>query len=613
MKHTLPLTLAALLSVPASAALPPQQTRTLYEHMLEVNVQWETMDPALARNTTPVHFNNEAGRIAMHLHLVAERLRERIPGGIPPEALTWRSALLKQLDAYADRGVFPRNEVLPYRNPVFIDPYGTACAVGQLMIESGRRDLAEDISRTMNLAYVKEMHRPDVLEWAVEHGFTENELAWIQPGYPPPISWAPVAGGTNGPVKVVLNLDNGLVLVAGDFTEAGGVPMQHVALTDGISYFPLDAGVSGTITCAAAMGEDLYVGGSNINGFYDLAHWDGTHWSYDAVFEGKFPQVFALHVHAGTLYAAGEIQGFVGANERVAMLQDGTWSFLPGDFNEPVASLGSLNGQLVAGGMFTSVTVDDDNVPASHVAAFTNGTWAQLGDGLDAPVLCMASDGNTLYAGGPLYENIVPRFGLARIGPGEAQWQPLMPNLQGYMQDQPGPDEVRTIIAGIGPLFIGGSFRMVMTMLDGAGLAQFTGTPDGFIPVADFNAPVNAVAYNNNIPDAFGLIAGGEFTVNINDTVPYLGEALLGMGVRAPQSQGAVLLGPNPATDVLHVHLGEGIHGNVQVVDAQGKVVLSFQATRRTATLDVSGLAAGTYLLQVQGGVRTKAVPFIKR
>lgn len=612
MKHTLPLTLAALLSVPASAALPPQQTRMLYEHMLEVNVQWETMDPALARNTTPVRFNNEAGRIAMHLHLVAERLRERIPGGITPEALTWRSALLKQLDAYADRGVFPRNEVLPYRNPVFIDPYGTACAVGQLMIESGRRDLAEDISRTMNLAYVKEMQRPDVLEWAVEHGFTENELAWIQPGYPPNIPWVAVAGGTNGPVKVVLNLGNGLVLVAGDFTEAGGVPMQHVALTDGYTFFPLAAGVNGNITCAAAIGDDIYIGGSSINGFYDLAHWDGSQWTYATVFEGKFPQVFALHVHAGLLHAAGETQGFAGADERVAVLQDGTWSFLPGDFNEPVTCLGSNNGQLVAGGMFTSVTVDDDNVPASHVATFTNGTWAQLGDGLDAPVLCLATDGDTLYAGGRLYENAVPRFGLARFHPGEAQWQLLMPNLQNYVWNLAGPDEVRAIIAGAGPVIIGGSFHITGVMVEGTGVARFKGTPDAFTPMTAFNAPVNAIAYNNNIPDAFGLIAGGEFNMNILDTVPYLAEAVIGMGIRAPEVA-KIVLGPNPATDVLHVDLGEGIHGNVQVVDAQGKVVLSFQATRRTATLDVSGLAAGTYLLQVQGGVRTKAVPFIKR
>lgn len=612
MKHLLPFTLGIFLSASASATVPPQQDNSLYRHMLEVNAQWKTMDPALANGASTVHFTTEAQRIATHLHLVAAYLRNHGQDGIPPVALAMRTKLLRDLDAYADRGSFPQNEVLPYRNPVFIDPYGTACAVGQLMIESGHRALAQDISRTMNLAYVKDMQRPDVLEWAVEHGFTENELAWIQPGYPPSISWAPLAGGTNGTVSVLLNLDNGLVLVAGNFTQAGGVPMQQVALTNGFSFMPLGTGVSGNITCAAAIGEDIYVGGSGLGGSNDLAHWDGNHWSYTTVFQGKFPQIFALHVHIGTLYAAGETQGFAGADELVAMLQGGSWSFLPGNFNAPVACLGSLGSQLVAGGQFTSLSSGGGSVPAAHVAAYNTGTWAQVGDGLDAQVLCLASDGNTLYAGGPLYENLVPRFGLARINPGAAQWQPLMPNLASYALGQLGPNGVRTILSGQGPIFIGGAFSLMMGTVDGSGLARFDGGPDALVPFAAFNGPVNAVAYNNII-DGSGLIAGGSFTMNINDTVPFLAEAMFGMGIGAPPHAPALVLSPNPASDVLQVDVGEGNRGLVQVTDALGKVVLSYWMTGRTCTLDVSRLAAGTYIVRLQGQGKVRAMPFVKR
>ena len=104
----------------------------------------------------------------------------------------------KKLGTYADRGRFPQNEVLPYRNPVFIDRHNTACAVGQLTIESGNEALARSIQHDMNLAYVHDMKRDDVFAWASASGFTENELVRIQPGYPPGVPWYGLAMARTG-------------------------------------------------------------------------------------------------------------------------------------------------------------------------------------------------------------------------------------------------------------------------------------------------------------------------------------------------------------------------------------------------------------------------------
>lgn len=63
--------------------------------------------------------------------------------------------------------------------------------------------------REMETAYLRDMHRTDVLDWATEHGFTEEELAWIQPGCPARrcaldlIPWC-----TRREVNTVLVLDN---------------------------------------------------------------------------------------------------------------------------------------------------------------------------------------------------------------------------------------------------------------------------------------------------------------------------------------------------------------------------------------------------------------------
>ncbi|MGB3527584.1 MAG: T9SS type A sorting domain-containing protein [Flavobacteriales bacterium] len=615
MKNILTLSLTLSFALAAQAQLTPQTEAPLYRHMQEVNAQWQTMMPAMAQDDAPVHFNTEAERIAKHLHLVAAHLRSASPEGLSAAAASERATLLNDLDNYADRGLFPQNHVLPYRNPVFIDPYGTACAVGQLMIESGHRDLAESVSEEMNLAYVHDMKRPDVLQWAVEEGFTEDELAWIQPGYPPTLNWSPLGGGTNGPVKVMLNLPSGNVLIAGEFSEAGGVPVQNVAILQGQDFLPLGPGVQGTITCGAVSGTDIYLGGYNINGINDLAHWDGSQWEYSTVFDGKMPIIFALHVLNDTLYAAGETQGFAGADEYVKRNTGSGWQPMAGNFNTPIRCLGSHDGRLVAGGDFNSVVVGGPALPVEHVAIHGPNGWTQLGDGLNGPVLTLLDVQGTLYAGGRMFANIAPLFGLARIGPGAESWEPLMPNLADYISIGPGSAEVRTLLSDGDQVYIGGDFGMQQFTLVGQHLARFLGTPDNFEPLAYFNAPVNALASNPFVSDAFSLYAGGEFTFNVGDAVPYLGEALLNTSIHGVTEDASISLHPNPAADHLTIDLGDGASANarIELLDVQGRTVQTHTAVGPTATLDIASLAAGSYAVRVvsENGIRSQT--FIKR
>ncbi|HRH36930.1 MAG TPA: hypothetical protein PK760_01210, partial [Flavobacteriales bacterium] len=139
------------------ASLPPRSEAPLAQHMREVNAQWIAQDPSPMNAGTTVRFTDEADRIHTHLTLVREQLLARHAEGISAQQLAHRNALLQHLGDYAEARTFPQNHVLSYRNPVFIDPHGTACAVGWLMIESGHRDLAERISSTMNLAYLLDM------------------------------------------------------------------------------------------------------------------------------------------------------------------------------------------------------------------------------------------------------------------------------------------------------------------------------------------------------------------------------------------------------------------------------------------------------------------------
>ena len=125
--------------------------------------------------------DSEKDRIKTHLEFAIRKLNER-------------GRETKTLERYKDREIFPRNvaQNLTSRTPIFIDNFGTPCAVAHLMCESGSqgRELAQEIDRhhhTNYLSYVMKDSRfsKKIENWAQENGYTVEDLALIQPGYTP--------------------------------------------------------------------------------------------------------------------------------------------------------------------------------------------------------------------------------------------------------------------------------------------------------------------------------------------------------------------------------------------------------------------------------------------
>jgi hypothetical protein len=127
----------------------------------------------------------EVTRIQGHLSQVARAMRAGPTAHLTEEQREARQAALTWLEEYRTAGVFPHNHVRPgQRVPVFVDPHGTPCAVGYLMLRSGHDDLVEDIVRTDNLVRVHDLRDDARLgAWLEAHGITLAEAALIQPGY----------------------------------------------------------------------------------------------------------------------------------------------------------------------------------------------------------------------------------------------------------------------------------------------------------------------------------------------------------------------------------------------------------------------------------------------
>jgi Secretion system C-terminal sorting domain len=597
------------LTVFAHAQLAPDQDAPLYRHLLEVNQEWPTMHPSPVGGERIVHFKNEAERIATHLRMVREHLSGNTGSALSPKAANERAQLLALLGTYADRGLFPQNHVLPRRNPIFIDAIGTACAVGQLMVESGHRDLAQRIANEKNFAYVHDMHRADMDEWASAHGFTENELAWIQPAYPPDIPWAAFGGGTNGEVKELLELANGDMLVAGVFTEAGGTAANHVARYNGSTYTALPGLPPGEINTAIEFNGSIYVGGSFNGGSMDLAKWNGTTWDLEAVFSSKYAVVTDLHVHGGVLHAAGEASGFAGISYEVHRLLGGSWELIGQTLNGTIRSLATFDGALVCGGDFTGNIFSQDSAIV-HVAKLNGGVWEQLGEGLNGRVFDMLVHENQLYAGGDCVTEITNYFGMARIATGSSTWEQLMPNI-GYYIFTPldAPVHINALTEHNGQIYFGGDFDIASGLDVGRAIGVFNGTADGVGVMAAVNSYVNDL----EIHATNQLVAGGNFTENTGTSTPYIANTDLATAIAdLGATDEAISIWPNPATEQIMITMRTKGNMVVTLVDVTGRTVMTGSLTP-ARTIDVRNLSAGTYTLMIKDGNKRDTATFIKQ
>ena len=611
MKRTLLLFSLIGTALFASAQLAPEQPAPLGMHLLEVNAEWRVMDEPSANDQRTVTFASEVERIAHHLHLVRAHLMHHVPEGLAAGQLSARQALLNDLEVYADRGLFPQNRLLPVRNPVFIDHLGTACAVGQLMIESGHAELADRIRADLNLGYVREIlsaprFTAEVSSWAVEHGFTAAELAWIQPAYAPPVEWSPLGSGTNGDVRVIHDLGEGALLIAGSFTVAGGVPASSVAIWENGQYTALGEGVVGDVSCAVEHGGQLYLGGQFLGGSQDLAAWNGTSWSYEAVFASKSARITALHAHEGELFAAGELMGFVGPDHAVMRKFGAAWEQVGAMFNGEVLALGSHDGALVAGGSFTGPDGQTDPV-YTHVAVLDNMNWVALGNGLNATVRTLLDVDGTLYAGGELFVNIAITFGLARLPEGTSTWEELLPDHGSYMMPGLGATYIGSLARMGSGLIVGGQFTVAEVVgVYGTNVARWNGGPDQIEPLAGY---LDGAVLALHVQDS-AIVMGGAFQTPL----PHIARTDLSTGIREGGEELSLIMYPNPTDHVLRILLPDGVaRSGVTVYDDQGRAV---SVPVRTGTscvdLDVSALSCGNYHVQVDLPSGPRMASFIK-
>ena len=129
--------------------------------------------------------------LRMHAHFTHVRHWLGTRDATKPELASRRAEILGYFDEYIAKGTTPQNAHLPWRTPVFIDDQGTICAVGYLIEHSLGRPLAEKVAKEHRYNVLEDIAAamPEVKAWVESSGLTLDELASVQPGYVPVVTW----------------------------------------------------------------------------------------------------------------------------------------------------------------------------------------------------------------------------------------------------------------------------------------------------------------------------------------------------------------------------------------------------------------------------------------
>lgn len=315
--------------------------------------------------------------------------------------------------------------------------------------------------------------------------------------------WKALGTGTNGLVRTSAIGPDGKLVIAGDFTLAGGVANTvRIAKWNGSAWTPLGTGADGSIfSIAFDAAGNLYATGNfaNIGGVAaaKVAKWDGTTWSAMGTgLNGGAEFGYAILVaNNGYVWLGGSFAdaGGVANTANIAAWNGSAWTSV-GNANNTVRALATgPTGAVYAGGLFTDIA----GVTLTNVGMFEGGMWERLGlgTGMATYTLSFGLDG-TVYAGGVSGTYIMQYKG--------ALWETI-----GIGADN---SVFTTTIGPEGELYAGGYF----TTMDGISLPDTMAVLRGgtWLPVDIDLVDAAAIVYTMVTDKAGRLYIAGDWTAD---------------------------------------------------------------------------------------------------
>lgn len=572
------------------------------EKLTTVNAEWQknTDGKALINETNvgkPATYNDW---IATHLMLVENTLRQRDVSQLSIAQQQHRKQLLDELHGYWQAEVFPINSYTNYNTPVFIDALGTHCAVGYLMQQSGNDELAQRINREQKFAYVHGITVPGVGKWADEHGFTVDELAWIQPGYPPIVEADNLDGGVNGTVNtMVADATSQVVYIGGNFTQnAMGNTCNYVAAyisgVAGYDWISVGNGTNGPVNAMLLHNNKLYVAGSFSSAgsvaANNVAVYDINTGQWQALGAGLNGEVLALAMYNGSLYAGGK-------HTDMASKWNGTaWSGITASMiTGEVRALEVYNNELIIGGKFDVAS----GAFRENVIGYDGTNLVFIGMGTTTAVNDFAIHQGKLFAACDIVEG-TDTCALAVYDSNINMWQVRLKGADAVMESF-GGIAIKHIESDGTALVCGGDFWCGVGMTIGNNLMQYTQETYDTVtynicsPLVSLDSAVHTFTTMNGqlyFGGAFNQLYGPS-SMSFNQVAAI---SLQSTGIGDVKNAISIQAYPNPTNNLVTVKTSKDEQLNaVEVFDITGRKVLDAAAQTTSLNMNVAELPSGIY------------------
>lgn len=389
---------------------------------------------------------------------------------------------------------------------------------------------------------------------------------------------------------------SGTIYAGGAFVNAGGSPVNYIAMWDGNNWSDLDNGVNFQVRSLMYDNGDLYVGGGfNLAGsgstvVWGIARWNGTSWA--ALGNGiRAGEIYALEMYGNSLYAGGMFDTLSGFNPgRGIQMWDGSaWQTLGGSPGDGVSgppgfkvkALRVFNGELYVGGSFDMA----GGIQANNIAKWDGSSWSAIGTGTDGEVNSIEVFNNELYIGG----DFINAGGVAVNG---------IAKLAGttYSAVGSGTDgKVNGIDSYMNKLYITGAFTTA-----GGVPAQNIAAWDG----SAWSAVGLGLNFDGYSLEQFAgdLYIGGFFSIAGTAFANNIASYNIPVGVSENDLSELIKVGPVPASEKLYIEMDTDVSDlTIRIDDIAGRTILNlskdFLPAGSRLDIDVSTYAKGRYNL----------------
>ncbi len=394
--------------------------------------------------------------------------------------------------------------------------------------------------------------------------------------------------------------DNKLI-IGGEFTING---FNNLAAWDGSNWFMLGNGANGIVDALEVHNGKLYAGGSFSNIGTNIAEWNGPiltgSWttSMSGLTGGSFNRVTSLLSTAQGLVAGG---AFLNPVNNIGLWNGVNWANIgssgitvPNTKSGGVHALGLFNGQLIAGGVLSP--------PLNNIAQLITNVWQNMGDGIqlingnngEGIKAIQQFDQNKLAVGGRFQEAVNSGNLIVPNTKFIAQWNGI-----NWSSMSTG---VNTSFEGIydlkihcGNLYAGGLFSQIGSNPI-TGVAQWDPMNNNWLSAYNHpNQLIRALVNYSPPGDSCKLFSGGEVALNQLKCATIIVDSF----------ETRFVIFPNPAQNKLHIEIGtlNQSEYEITIYNLFGNKVLvsSLGQTKNLKELDISQLQNGLYLIELKG------------